>query len=76
MAQRNMLVKIDVAEPEASWYVLFKVRLTTAKHWTLVMLTNDELQSTLWSLANTLLEEVQDEVVWFKNNTFFCVRNE
>jgi len=33
---------------------------------------NDELQGALWSLANTLLEEVQDEVAWFNNNTVFA----
>ena len=29
---RSVAMKIDVVEPEAGWYVLFKVRLMTAKH--------------------------------------------
>jgi hypothetical protein len=66
-------MKIDVAEPEAGWYVLFKVRLITLTHyWTLVMLTDDESQSGLRSLANTLIEEVQDGVAWFNNTTVFA----
>jgi len=52
---RWVAMKIDVAEPEASWYVL-----------------DDEPQSALRSLANTLLEEVQDGGAWFNNNTVFA----
>ena len=33
------------------------------------MLTDDELQSALWSLANALLKEVQDGVTRFDNAT-------
>ena len=70
----GVAVKIDVAEPETGWYVLFKVRLMTLNtySWTPVILTNEELQSGLWSLANTLLEEVEDGVAWFNNTTVFA----
>jgi hypothetical protein len=37
-----------------------------------VTLTDDELQSALWSLANTVLEEVQDEVTCFNDTTVFA----
>jgi hypothetical protein len=69
-----MAMKIYVAEPEAGRYVLFKARLITLNpyKWTLVMLTDDEPQSALWSLANTLLEEVQDGVAWFNNTAVFA----
>jgi hypothetical protein len=71
---RCMAMKIHVAEPEAGRYVLFKARLMTLDtyNWTLIMLTDDEPQSALWSLANTLLEEVQDGVACFDNTAVFA----
>ena len=71
---RCVAVEIDVGKPEAGWYVLFNVRLMTLNtfHWKPIMLTDEELQSGLRSLANTLLEEVQDRVAWFNNTTVFA----
>lgn len=42
-------------------------------NWTLVKLTDDESQSALWSLANTLLEEVQDGVACFNKTAVFAL---
>lgn len=36
------------------------------------MLTDEELQSTLWCLANTVLEEVHNGMAWFNNTTIFA----
>lgn len=72
---RRMAMKIYVADPEAGRYVLFEAGLMTldTHNWTLVKLTDDESQSALWSLANTLLEEVQDGVACFNKTAVFAL---
>ena len=60
-----MAMDIDVFEPKYGWYVIFKVWLMGKISLTTDIITNDELQSSLWSLANTKIEEVLNEVAGF-----------